>query len=221
MRRRSRPALSWLWMAAGWQGRNEPVLDVWEDSSVAMASRGKLLTAIDLLGCLIGKFRRPTVDACSILQRWWAKTDAAVVGGSASEDQVRALEQRYNVSLPEDFRAYLRTACPAAECWDAEGTAWWSLALPCHVPKSIRRSRRCWVARHPRCLVNLLPIQRLRFGPGRVVLDRIKNIPDEYAHQIKNLDIAPHSSQYLFLPTIWSGVELGRFHARMTITGVR
>jgi len=122
---------------------------------VAMASRGKLLTAIDLLGCLIGKFRRPTVDACSILQRWWAKTDAAVVGGSASEDQVRALEQRYNVSLPEDFRAYLRTACPAAECWDAEGTAWWSL-------------------------------------------DRIKNIPDEYAHQIKNPDIAPHSSQYLF-----------------------
>ena len=111
---------------------------------MAMASRGKLLTAIDLLGCLIGKFRRPTVDACSILQRWWAKTDAAVVGGSASEDQVRALEQRYNVSLPEDFRAYLRTACPAAECWDAEGTAWWSLALLCQERSAVPGASMGW-----------------------------------------------------------------------------
>ena len=42
--------------------------------------------------------------------------------------------------------------------------------LPHHVPRSVQTSRRCWVARNAHHPVNLLPIQRIRFGPGRVVL---------------------------------------------------
>ena len=44
------------------------------------------------------------------------------------------------------------------------------LAPPCHVPKSVQSSTACWVARNARYLVNPLLIQRLRFGPGKVVL---------------------------------------------------
>lgn len=52
---------------------------------------------------------------------------------------MRDLEQRYDVVLPEDFRAYLLTAAPAEDHWDEEGGIWWSPARIRTIPKEYAR----------------------------------------------------------------------------------
>ncbi|WP_443747574.1 SMI1/KNR4 family protein [Asticcacaulis solisilvae] len=49
---------------------------------------------------------------------------AAVAGREA---RIAAIEARYAVTLPEDFRSYLGGDCPEQERHDAENTTWWGL----------------------------------------------------------------------------------------------
>lgn len=60
------------------------------------------------------------------LQRYWsAETDPLIIPGPREESEIRAIETRYGVELPEDFRAYLRLACPAADAMDQQNVEWW------------------------------------------------------------------------------------------------
>jgi hypothetical protein len=63
------------------------------------------------------------------LQRYWAETDSGVVTGPKTEAQIAALEARYDIVLPEDFREYLLNSCPGerAWCFDDASTDWWPL----------------------------------------------------------------------------------------------
>jgi hypothetical protein len=63
------------------------------------------------------------------LAQYWATTDAGVVTTAVSEAKVVALEAKYGVQFPPDFREYLRSICPANEsdALDHECTDWWSL----------------------------------------------------------------------------------------------
>ena len=101
------------------------------------------------------------VEAHLKLQRWWKESSKGVFT-TTSPMQIRELERRYTVSLPEDFKAYLSASSPVDELWDGESTAWWHF-------------------------------------------DRIRNIPDEYEHEISNPQIGISQSQYLFFAdySIW------------------
>jgi len=76
------------------------------------------------------------VEAGERLRAWWNATDAGVKTRPASEAKVAALEQRYHLTLPDDFRRYLLTACPEGENeWDTENTIWWPLHRIRNVPE--------------------------------------------------------------------------------------
>jgi hypothetical protein len=55
---------------------------------------------------------------------WWDRAPAP----DPPEREIRALEERYSVRLPEDFRGYLFAAMPHGNEWDAEGTRWFPVA---------------------------------------------------------------------------------------------
>lgn len=68
------------------------------------------------------------------LVAWWDRTEAGIPIGGASEETLAALERRYGIVLPPDFRAYLQNACPSAEEMDWESVTWWHLDRICNVP---------------------------------------------------------------------------------------
>jgi hypothetical protein len=74
------------------------------------------------------------------LQTWWSKTAADIETRAASEAEVVALEARYNVSLPHDFRAYLREGSPTVENWDAEDGNWWPVSRIKNIPDEYKHS---------------------------------------------------------------------------------
>ncbi|MEI9851687.1 MAG: SMI1/KNR4 family protein [Sphingomonas sp.] len=50
---------------------------------------------------------------------------------------VAALERRYGIAIPEDFRDYLLRACPAEDLWDAgsgHDFIWWGLGRIKNIP---------------------------------------------------------------------------------------
>lgn len=94
------------------------------------------------------------MEAHLTLQAWWAKTDTKIPTELVSEQRITALEARYGIRLPLDFRAYLTSSCPKEQNWDNEMGNWWPLA-------------------------------------------QIKNLPDEYPHDVERF-IAPNASKYLF-----------------------
>lgn len=96
------------------------------------------------------------------LQRHWLDTGANVRITALGENRVGALEQKYGVILPGDFREYLLQSCPLNGEMDSDTTSWWPV-------------------------------------------DRIKNIPEEYEHEIKNPTVAGNASTYLFFAdyAIW------------------
>jgi hypothetical protein len=55
---------------------------------------------------------------------WW--NQASVV--HPPEQEIRALEERYSIRLPDDFRRYLLATMPHGNEWDDEGTRWFPLA---------------------------------------------------------------------------------------------
>ena len=65
----------------------------------------------------------PSLTPLDRLIRWWDEPPSVGI----NDQQLAELERRYDISLPDDFRAYLKVAMPAAKEWDAEGTRWWPL----------------------------------------------------------------------------------------------
>jgi cell wall assembly regulator SMI1 len=100
--------------------------------------------------------------ACTLLKRWLAAPKSDIATRISAPAEIEALEARYGVSLPDDFREYLLGAQPAEENFDAEMTTWWPIT-------------------------------------------RIRNIPEEYKHKIRNRTVAASVSQYLFFAdhSIW------------------
>ena len=96
------------------------------------------------------------------LQRHWCDTGARIITTEQSEEIVRNLEQKYSITLPDDFREYLGLCCPKDDhCYDEE-ISWWPM-------------------------------------------DRIKNIVEEYKHEVTERTIAQHAEKYIFFAdyAIW------------------
>jgi SMI1 / KNR4 family (SUKH-1) len=68
------------------------------------------------------------------LQRYWIDSGANIQTTAISEDAVAALERRYGVALPNDFREYLLKSCPQGNDngWPVE---WWSLDRIKNIPE--------------------------------------------------------------------------------------
>jgi hypothetical protein len=90
------------------------------------------------------------------LRKYWDSTGSRIPTATRDESEIAALEVRYGVRLPADFREYLLLSCPPANGnMDEPGVLWWSLS-------------------------------------------EIKNIPDEYQHELKNPPVAAEARKYLF-----------------------
>jgi hypothetical protein len=68
------------------------------------------------------------------LQTWWADTGVRIPTRRASEAEVHALELKYEVELPIDFREYLLESCPVTEEMDISTRTWWSLDRIKNIP---------------------------------------------------------------------------------------
>ena len=63
------------------------------------------------------------------LRKHWDDTNAGIDTISHDESEVAALEARYGIRLPDDFREYLLLGCPREEWseWDRALVIWWGL----------------------------------------------------------------------------------------------
>ena len=68
------------------------------------------------------------------LQTFWVGTDSDVPYAAQTEQAVKALESKYQIRLPEDFREYLLYSCPSDENLDEELTNWWPLERIKNIP---------------------------------------------------------------------------------------
>lgn len=68
------------------------------------------------------------------LARRWGNDDPALAPTPDAERRVAELEQRYGISIPEEFRLYLLTTAPSGYYMDEIGTAWWTLAEIKNIP---------------------------------------------------------------------------------------
>jgi len=69
------------------------------------------------------------------LARWWSETSPRVVTALSSPSRVEALERRYGIILPTDFKNYLLGCCPVGESWDRENTFWHSIDRIQNIPE--------------------------------------------------------------------------------------
>jgi len=70
------------------------------------------------------------------LQRYWRETAAGMETIESSCSQVAALENRYGIRLPEDFRDYLLHSCPKDEFSNCDlDTFWWSFDRIKNIPE--------------------------------------------------------------------------------------
>jgi hypothetical protein len=88
------------------------------------------------------------------LQQWRDETRTGIKTETILEQLIVELENCYSLSLPDDFRDYLRLSSPVGEAWDEHFCMWWDFK-------------------------------------------RIKNIPDEYSHELAPA-IAGQAHKYLF-----------------------
>jgi len=80
--------------------------------------------------------RRKHMKPFQTLQRYWLRAGSNVQSAPLGEDAVAALEKRYGVLLPTDFRDYLLHSCPSDDNnLDREGTCWWTLDRIRSVPE--------------------------------------------------------------------------------------
>jgi hypothetical protein len=75
------------------------------------------------------------VEAHQRLRHWWSLSSPEVIGAGQPETAILALEQRFQVRLPEDFRRYLLTSAPHEDFWDEEHTIWWPLGRIRNIPE--------------------------------------------------------------------------------------
>jgi hypothetical protein len=68
------------------------------------------------------------------LQAWWSQTAAGIETQATPETELAALEARYGISLPDDFRTYLKDGAPKAVNWDAEDGNWWRICRIKNIP---------------------------------------------------------------------------------------
>jgi len=70
------------------------------------------------------------IPAYETLVRYWGDTGSGIVVAARDEEEVAALEAKYALRLPDDFRAYLLKGCPAESNldWDNACTEWWELS---------------------------------------------------------------------------------------------
>jgi hypothetical protein len=99
--------------------------------------------------------RSSALKAYQTLQLHWRETGAIVPTTEPAAEAVGALERKYGIRFPDDFREYLLHACPKDDFWDEQMTIWWPLS-------------------------------------------RIKNIPEEYAHRVRDEAIARCANKYFF-----------------------
>jgi hypothetical protein len=76
----------------------------------------------------------PELRPFQTLQRYWRESNSEVATRVHDESAIVAVEQKYDVKLPEDFREYLLYCCPAGENWDDKLTDWWSLDRIKNIP---------------------------------------------------------------------------------------
>ena len=71
------------------------------------------------------------------LRKHWDDTRAGIETTSHDESEVAALEARYGIRLPGDFREYLLMGSPLEEwdAWDNEMVTWWGLPRILNVPE--------------------------------------------------------------------------------------
>ncbi|MDT9597335.1 SMI1/KNR4 family protein [Sphingosinicella rhizophila] len=68
------------------------------------------------------------------LRTWWSETGAGIDTRETPEAEIGVLENRYRVSLPHDFREYLKLGAPKEENWDAEDGNWWPVGRIKNIP---------------------------------------------------------------------------------------
>lgn len=61
------------------------------------------------------------------LVAWWDRTRSDIPIAGVSDDAINALEHRYEIVLPRDFRAYLENAVPSREDMDSGAGTWWDI----------------------------------------------------------------------------------------------
>jgi hypothetical protein len=60
------------------------------------------------------------------LAQFWASSDPKSYSPGCAEVQIKALEDRYSIRLPDEFRSYLLNAAPRITYIDDIGTQWWA-----------------------------------------------------------------------------------------------
>jgi hypothetical protein len=69
------------------------------------------------------------------LADWWNTTSSGIVTAASGVEELTALEDRYSIILPSEFRAYLLNSAPQSDpSLDNELTNWWPLARIKNVP---------------------------------------------------------------------------------------
>ncbi|KQM76838.1 hypothetical protein ASE70_08760 [Sphingomonas sp. Leaf22] len=69
------------------------------------------------------------------LVAWWDRTRSDIPIAGASDEAIEALERRYDIILPPDFRAYLANAVPSCDDIDCEIGTWWPLGRIRNIPE--------------------------------------------------------------------------------------
>ena len=68
------------------------------------------------------------------LRQWWDETSSNVLTRAVPSSEITQLETRYGISLPEDFKEYLKASCPAGETLDENYTTWWEFHRIQNIP---------------------------------------------------------------------------------------
>ncbi|WP_093450562.1 SMI1/KNR4 family protein [Sphingomonas sp. YR710] len=68
------------------------------------------------------------------VQAWWSQSAVGIVSQTTSESEIAALETRYSILIPDDFRTYLGEGAPKKENWDAEDGNWWPIGRIKNIP---------------------------------------------------------------------------------------
>lgn len=74
-------------------------------------------------------------EAHQILSTWWQSTSEVPLASEAGEATATAIERRYGVMLPRDFRDYLTRVAPAEDFWDDGDGIWWAPGRIRNIPE--------------------------------------------------------------------------------------